>query len=43
LLASVLSSALAGVEAYIVEVETDIGGGGLPETRMVGLPEASVR
>jgi magnesium chelatase family protein len=44
LLASVLSSALAGVEAYIVEVEIDIsGGGGLPETRMVGLPEASVR
>jgi len=42
LLASVLSSALAGVEAYIVEVEIDIRGGS-PNFRMVGLPEASVR
>ncbi len=42
MLASVLSSALAGVEAYIVEVEIDIGGG-VPNLRMVGLPEASVR
>jgi len=42
LLASVLSSALAGVEAYVVEVEIDISGG-VPDLRMVGLPEASVR
>ncbi len=42
MLASVLSSALAGVEAYVVEVEIDISGG-VPDLRMVGLPEASVR
>ena len=42
MLASVLSSALAGVEAYIVEIEIDVGGG-MRKTRMVGLPEMSVR
>ncbi|MGO9605544.1 MAG: magnesium chelatase domain-containing protein [Candidatus Binataceae bacterium] len=42
MLASVLSSALAGVEAYPVEVEIDISGG-VPDLRMVGLPEMSVR
>ncbi|HKN02285.1 MAG TPA: YifB family Mg chelatase-like AAA ATPase [Candidatus Binataceae bacterium] len=42
MLASVLSSALAGVEAYVVEVEIDISGG-VPDLRMVGLPEMSVR
>jgi magnesium chelatase family protein len=41
-LASVLSSALAGVEAFVVEVEIDISAG-VPNLRMVGLPEASVR
>jgi magnesium chelatase family protein len=42
LLASVLSSALAGVEAYIVEIEIDVGGG-FSETHIVGLPDAAVR
>jgi magnesium chelatase family protein len=42
LLASVISSALAGVEAYRVEVEIDISPG-VPNLTMVGLPELSVR
>ena len=42
MLASVLSSALSGVDAFPVEVEVDCGGGA-PSFRMVGLPEASVR
>jgi magnesium chelatase family protein len=42
LLASVLSSALAGVDAFPVEVEVDIGGG-TPSFRMVGLAEGAVR
>jgi magnesium chelatase family protein len=42
LLASVISSALAGVEAYRVEVEIDISPG-VPNLKMVGLPELSVR
>ncbi len=41
LLASVISTALAGVDAYPVEVEIDISGG-LPGLKMVGLPEKSV-
>jgi magnesium chelatase family protein len=42
LLASVLSSALAGVDAFPIEVEVDIGGG-TPAFRMVGLAEGAVR
>jgi magnesium chelatase family protein len=42
LLASVICSALAGVEAYQVEVEIDISPG-VPNLKMVGLPEPSVR
>jgi magnesium chelatase family protein len=42
LLASVLSSAIAGVDAFPVEVEVDIGGGA-PSFRMVGLAEGAVR
>jgi magnesium chelatase family protein len=42
LLASVICSALAGVEAYQVEVEIDISPG-VPNLKMVGLPELSVR
>ena len=42
LLASVLSSALAGVDAFPVEVEVDISGG-VPGFRMVGLAEGAVR
>ena len=36
------SAALYGIEAYVVEVEVDIGGG-LPAYIVVGLPDASVR
>jgi len=36
------SSALQGIEAYVVEVEVDIGNG-LPDYIVVGLPDASVR
>jgi magnesium chelatase family protein len=42
LLASILSSALSGVDAFPVEVEVDCGGGA-PSFRMVGLPEGAVR
>jgi len=42
LLASVLSSAIARVDAFPVEVEVDIGGG-TPAFRMVGLAEGAVR
>jgi magnesium chelatase family protein len=40
--ASVLSSALAGVDAFPVEVEVDISGG-VPQLRTVGLAEGAVR
>jgi magnesium chelatase family protein len=42
LLASVLSSAIADVDAFPVEVEVDKGGG-TPAFRMVGLAEGAVR
>ena len=42
MLASVISSALAGIDAFPVEVEVDIGGGA-PSFRMVGLAEGAVR
>jgi magnesium chelatase family protein len=42
LLASVLSSAISGVDAFPVEVEVDTGGG-TPSFRMVGLAEGAVR
>ncbi len=42
LLAKVLSSAVLGVDAYIVEVEVDIRQG-LPSLQTVGLPEAAVK
>ncbi|MGH7839976.1 MAG: YifB family Mg chelatase-like AAA ATPase [Candidatus Binataceae bacterium] len=42
MLASVLSSAIAGVDAFAVEVEIDLGGGA-PSFRMVGLAEGAVR
>lgn len=41
-LAKVLSAALVGLEAHLVEVEADIGGG-LPQFSVVGLPDAAVR
>lgn len=42
MLASVLSSAINGVDAFPVEVEVDIGAGA-PNVRMVGLAEGAVR
>ncbi len=42
MLAKVLSSAVLGVDAYIVEVEVDIRHG-LPSFQTVGLPEAAVK
>jgi len=41
-LAKVLSSAVIGIDAYLVEVEVDISPG-LPSFTTVGLPEASVK
>jgi len=42
LLAKVLSSAVLGIDAYLVEVEVDINSG-LPTFTTVGLPEAAVK
>jgi magnesium chelatase family protein len=42
MLAKVLSSAIIGVDAYVVEVEVDISQG-LPSFATVGLPEGAVR
>ena len=42
MLAKVLSSAVIGVDAYVVEVEVDITNG-LPAFTTVGLPEAAVK
>ena len=42
MLARVLSSAVLGLDAYLVEVEVDIAQG-LPTFTTVGLPEASVK
>jgi magnesium chelatase family protein len=42
MLAKVLSSAVFGIEAYVVEVEVDIAHG-LPSLSTVGLPDGAVR
>jgi magnesium chelatase family protein len=42
LLAKVLSAAIVGLDAHLVEVEVDIAGG-LPQFSVVGLPDATVR
>jgi magnesium chelatase family protein len=42
LLARVLSSAVIGIDAHLVEVEVDIQPG-LPSFTTVGLPEAAVK
>ncbi len=42
MLAKVLSSAVRGIDGYIVEVEVDIAGG-LPSFSTVGLPEGAVK
>ena len=42
MLAKILSSAVIGIDAYVVEVEVDIARG-LPSFSTVGLPEGAVR
>jgi magnesium chelatase family protein len=42
MLAKVLSAALVGIEAHLIDVEVDIAGG-LPQFSVVGLPDATVR
>ena len=42
MLAKVLSAELVGLEAHLIEVEVDMGGG-LPQFSIVGLPDATVR
>ena len=42
MLAKVFSSAVLGIDAYIVEVEVDLASG-LPYFAVVGLPDASVK
>ncbi|MDE0685314.1 MAG: YifB family Mg chelatase-like AAA ATPase, partial [Candidatus Poribacteria bacterium] len=42
MLATVLSSALLGIDAYIVKVEVDVAGG-LPSFSTVGLPDSAIK
>ena len=42
MLAKVLSAGLVGLEAHLIEIEVDIGGG-LPQFSIVGLPDTTVR
>ncbi|GJL63501.1 MAG: ATP-dependent protease [Nitrospirales bacterium] len=42
MIAKVLSAGLWGLEAHLIEVEVDIGGG-LPQFSIVGLPDTTVR
>ena len=42
MLAMVLSAALVGIDAHLIDVEVDIAGG-LPQFSVVGLPDATVR
>jgi len=41
-LAKVLSAGLLGIDAHLIDIEVDIGGG-LPQFSVVGLPDATVR
>lgn len=43
MLAKILSSALLGIDAYLVEVEVDVSARGLPSFSTVGLPDAAVK
>ena len=43
MLAKVLSSAILGIDAYVVEVECHLTGSKLPKFITVGLPEGAVR
>ena len=42
MLAKVLSAAIIGIDAHLIDVEVDIAGG-LPQFSIVGLPDATVR
>ena len=42
MLAKVLTVALTGLDAHLIDVEVDIAGG-LPQFSVVGLPDATVR
>jgi len=42
MLAKILSAALVGIDAHLIDVEVDIAGG-LPQFSVVGLPDATVR
>jgi magnesium chelatase family protein len=42
MLAKVLSAAIVGLDAHVIDVEVDIAGG-LPQFSLVGLPDATVR
>ncbi len=43
MLSKILSAALIGIEAHVVEVEVDITSRGLPHFSTVGLPDAAVK
>ncbi len=43
MIAKILSGAVLGVDAYLVEVEVDVAQRGLPKFSIVGLPEEAVR
>jgi len=43
MISKVISSALLGIDAYLVEVETDISSRGLPFFSTVGLPDMAVK
>jgi magnesium chelatase family protein len=43
MLSKVISSAVLGIDAYVVEVEVDIASRGLPFFATVGLPDAAVK
>ena len=43
MLAKVLSSAILGIDAYVVEVEAHLTGAKLPKFKTVGLPEGAVK
>lgn len=43
MLATAYSSAIFGVDAYLVDVEVDVARGGIPKFIVVGLPDAAVK
>ena len=43
MLSKILSAALIGIDAHVVEVEVDITSRGLPHFSTVGLPDTAVK